>query len=113
MMSQLINLGTKSSNQLRQSFVKSYIFVSKYSTNQNGQKSLQKVEEINQNELQLEKRKNSTFAQLFRRSKFVSLGDLENKVLYGKIFDVNGDDLYIDYGGKFNAVCKKPEKDSK
>lgn len=49
-----------------------------------------------------------TFAQMFRKSKFVSLGNLENKILIGKIFDIVGDDLYIDYGGKFNAVCKRP-----
>ena len=55
---------------------------------------------------------NLTFAQMFRRSKFVALGDLENKGKYlvGRIFDTVGDDLYIDYGGKFNAVCKRPEK---
>jgi len=51
-----------------------------------------------------------TFAQMFRRSKFVALGDLENKILVGRIFDTVGDDLYIDYGGKFNAVCKRPER---
>jgi len=60
-------------------------------------------------ELQANKQ-NLTFAQMFRRSKFVAMGDLENKVLVGRIFDTVGDDLYIDYGGKFNAVCKRPER---
>ena len=60
-----------------------------------------------------EKPPNLTFAQMFRRSKFVSLGDLRNKYLIGRIVEVVGNDLYIDYGGKFNAVCKMPEKNAK
>jgi hypothetical protein len=54
-----------------------------------------------------------TFAKLFKDSKFVSLGNLQNKIFVGRIVDVNGDDLYIDYGGKFNCVCKKPLVNSK
>lgn len=49
-----------------------------------------------------------TFAKLFKESKFVALGDLTNKYLIGRIVEVIGDDLYIDYGGKFNCVCKRP-----
>ena len=49
-----------------------------------------------------------TFAKLFKESKFVAMGNLQNKIFVGRIVDVNGDDLYIDYGGKFNCVCKKP-----
>ena len=48
------------------------------------------------------------FAQLFKESKFVQLGTLEKKTVIGRIVDVVGDDLYIDYGGKFNCVCKRP-----
>lgn len=55
----------------------------------------------------------ASFAKLFKESKFVSLGDMENKYLIGKIVDVVGDDLYIDYGGKFNCVCKKPARRAK
>ena len=51
-----------------------------------------------------------SFAQMFKESKFVALGDLEHKYLIGKIVDIVGDDLYIDYGGKFNCVVKRPEK---
>lgn len=47
---------------------------------------------------------------MFKQSKFVALGDLENKYLIGKIVDVVGDDLYVDYGGKFNCVVKRPER---
>ena len=53
-----------------------------------------------------------TFARMFRHSKFVSLGDLQNKYLIGRVVDVVGDDIYIDYGGKFNCVCKRPEKNA-
>ncbi len=49
-----------------------------------------------------------TFAKLFKESKFVALGDLSNKYLIGRIVEVIGDDLYIDYGGKFNCICKRP-----
>jgi hypothetical protein len=54
-----------------------------------------------------------TFARMFRHSKFVSLGDLQNKFLIGRVVDVVGDDIYIDYGGKFNCICKRPEKNPK
>jgi hypothetical protein len=51
-----------------------------------------------------------SFAKMFKESKFVALGDLENKYLIGKIVEVLGDDLYIDYGGKFHCVCKRPNR---
>ena len=56
------------------------------------------------------KSKPVTFAKLFKESKFVALGPLDKKVLVGKIIEVNGNDLYIDYGGKFMCVCKMPER---
>ena len=55
------------------------------------------------------KKQPATFAQMFKESQFVSLGNLENKFLVGRIVEVVGNDLYIDYGGKFNCVCKIPE----
>lgn len=63
--------------------------------------------------LESEPKEKLTFAKMFRHSKFVSLGDLQNKYLIGRVVDVVGDDLYIDYGGKFNCVCKRPEKNAK
>ena len=51
-----------------------------------------------------------TFAKMFRHSKFVGLGDQKYSVFYGKIVEVVGDDIYIDYGGKFNLICKKPQQ---
>lgn len=65
------------------------------------------------NLIETETKEQLSFARMFRHSKFVSLGDLQNKYLIGRIVDITGDDLYIDYGGKFNCVCKRPEKNSK
>ena len=56
------------------------------------------------------KKEKKSFAKLFKESKFVALGDLKDKYLIGKIVEVLGDDLYIDYGGKFLCVCKKPAR---
>ena len=53
---------------------------------------------------ELEERK--SFAELFRKSEFVELGDFRGKDFVGVITDVVGTDLYIDFGGKFPCVCK-------
>jgi hypothetical protein len=57
-------------------------------------------------------RQQHTFAELFRKSKFVQLGDLNGQLVVGKVVHRAGKDLYIDFGSKFNAVCKAPIKDS-
>ncbi|XP_011644084.1 28S ribosomal protein S28, mitochondrial [Pogonomyrmex barbatus] len=51
-----------------------------------------------------------TFTSLMRNSKFVDLGDPEGKVVTGEVFNVIGNDLYIDFGWKFYCVCRKPLK---
>ncbi|XP_031843774.1 mitochondrial ribosomal protein S28 [Nomia melanderi] len=56
--------------------------------------------------------KSRSFTSLIRRSKFIDLGDPQGKVVVGKIFNVVGDDLYIDFGWKFHCVCPKPKKNS-
>ncbi|VDO76809.1 unnamed protein product, partial [Onchocerca flexuosa] len=48
------------------------------------------------------------FAELFRHSKFVQLADFEGRIVIGEIVRRIADDLYIDMGLKFNAVCKAP-----
>ncbi|XP_055311108.1 28S ribosomal protein S28, mitochondrial [Sitodiplosis mosellana] len=50
------------------------------------------------------------FKKLLRQSKLVDLGDPLNKIVSGKIVHTVGDDLYIDFGWKFNCVCVRPGK---
>ncbi|XP_070533362.1 small ribosomal subunit protein bS1m-like [Ptychodera flava] len=52
-----------------------------------------------------------SFATMFRNSAHVHIGSGKDQLVIGKIYHVVDDDLYIDFGGKFHCVCKKPEND--
>ena len=54
-------------------------------------------------------KQNTSFATLFRNSLLVQIGLPAEKVVQGTIVDVVGDELYIDFGFKFNAICRKPK----
>lgn len=53
-----------------------------------------------------------SFLHLLRNSEFVQMGDPPGKIVIGKIFQVVNTDLYIDFGGKFYCVCRKPKRNS-
>lgn len=55
---------------------------------------------------------NKSFAKLFRESNFTNLGNPRGKLVYGTIYRIVGDDMYIDFGWKFPCVVKKPSEDA-
>ncbi|XP_015789683.1 28S ribosomal protein S28, mitochondrial [Tetranychus urticae] len=53
-------------------------------------------------------KKEIPFDTLLRQSSFMSLGDFEGRIIAGTIYHTIEDDLYIDFGGKFPCIVKRP-----
>ena len=53
--------------------------------------------------------KELSFDELLRESPLMKFGRADQKCVVGRIVDICNDDLYVDFGGKFEAVVKKPQ----
>lgn len=53
--------------------------------------------------------KELSFDELLKESPLMKFGRADQKCVVGRIVDICNDDLYVDFGGKFEAVVKKPQ----
>jgi hypothetical protein len=50
---------------------------------------------------------------MMRTSALVRVGDVSGRVLFGRVVHTRAEDLYVDFGGKFNCVVRRPRNHQK
>nr|CAH0105073.1 unnamed protein product [Daphnia galeata] len=96
----LVNTNRSDLNEQEKSYIPNYKSLSGFG------KAYTKFSKLTSNSLLDEP--DEKFATLLRHSKLIQLGDPQGKIVEGKIIQVVGNDLYIEFGGKFQCVCVKP-----
>nr|CAB3264006.1 Mitochondrial ribosomal protein S28 [Phallusia mammillata] len=61
-------------------------------------------------ETSISTKKPKSFATLLRNSGFIHLGQFKNSYAVGKILEIQDNNAFVDFGGKFHFVCPIPEE---